>query len=219
VFVASWVKTRSWSLWTWPCVRVSPSTVSSPSSPTAGGEYNLSVRSSVCPSLRLYVLPFVCLSGHVSGYLRQWSHPHPLQLPEVSTLCLSGHVSFLTKFPQCVSFIYISCKSLSHKYFNLGSKANWQTTDWNTTILKNKQRGIHRYKWDQLRVCKQMPLIPSFLSVPSLEALHIGWTNLHHHSVVYLCLCAPPTLTHLNISGCRENITDEGKHIQIRPFL
>ncbi|KAH3721141.1 hypothetical protein DPMN_064057 [Dreissena polymorpha] len=39
----------------------------------------------------------------------------------------------------------------------------------------------------------------------------MGWTNLHRHSVVYLCLCAPPSLRHLNISGCRENITDEGR--------
>ncbi|KAK3091081.1 hypothetical protein FSP39_016993 [Pinctada imbricata] len=42
-----------------------------------------------------------------------------------------------------------------------------------------------------------------------LEGLNLAWTGLHRHTVVYLALCLTPNLKRLNISGCRENITDE----------
>ncbi|KAJ8306639.1 hypothetical protein KUTeg_017184 [Tegillarca granosa] len=45
--------------------------------------------------------------------------------------------------------------------------------------------------------------------VCQLESLNLAWTGLHRHSVVYLSLCLPSNLHKLNISGCRENITDE----------
>ena len=43
-----------------------------------------------------------------------------------------------------------------------------------------------------------------------LEALHLGWTSLSKQSVVVLCLCLPENLLKLNLSGCRDNLTDEG---------
>ncbi|XP_060607186.1 uncharacterized protein LOC132759440 [Ruditapes philippinarum] len=53
-------------------------------------------------------------------------------------------------------------------------------------------------------------LMPILTNCRKLESLHLGWTGLHRHSIVYLCLCLPPNLQKLNISGCRENITDDG---------
>ncbi|XP_045158401.2 S-phase kinase-associated protein 2-like isoform X2 [Mercenaria mercenaria] len=52
-------------------------------------------------------------------------------------------------------------------------------------------------------------LMPILSNCRKLESLHLGWTGLHRHSIVYLCLCLPPDLQKLNLSGCRENITDD----------
>ncbi|KAK3577927.1 hypothetical protein CHS0354_034565 [Potamilus streckersoni] len=52
-------------------------------------------------------------------------------------------------------------------------------------------------------------LVPITTNCRKLESLNMGWTNLHKHSIVYLCLCLPQSLQNFNLSGCRENITDD----------
>ncbi|KAL3868250.1 hypothetical protein ACJMK2_041081 [Sinanodonta woodiana] len=52
-------------------------------------------------------------------------------------------------------------------------------------------------------------LVPITTNCRKLESLNLGWTNLHKHSIVYLCLCLPQSLLRFNLSGCRENITDD----------
>ena len=43
-----------------------------------------------------------------------------------------------------------------------------------------------------------------------LESLNMGWTGLCKQSVVVLCVCLPQNVVRLNLSGCRENLSDEG---------
>ncbi|XP_052102634.1 S-phase kinase-associated protein 2-like [Mytilus californianus] len=52
-------------------------------------------------------------------------------------------------------------------------------------------------------------LMPICNNCTRLESLNVAWTGIHRHSVVYLSLCLPQSIEKLNISGCRENITDE----------
>ncbi|XP_062617996.1 S-phase kinase-associated protein 2-like [Saccostrea cucullata] len=42
-----------------------------------------------------------------------------------------------------------------------------------------------------------------------LTSLNLAWTGLKRQSVAYLSLCLPPSVRKLNLSGCREHITDE----------
>ncbi|KAK7508241.1 hypothetical protein BaRGS_00000480 [Batillaria attramentaria] len=42
-----------------------------------------------------------------------------------------------------------------------------------------------------------------------LETLNLAWTWMPRPTIIYLSLCMPSSVRKLNISGCRENITDE----------
>lgn len=42
-----------------------------------------------------------------------------------------------------------------------------------------------------------------------LTSLNLAWTGLRRQSVAYLSVCLPSSVRKLNLSGCRENITDE----------
>ncbi|XP_048760343.1 S-phase kinase-associated protein 2-like [Ostrea edulis] len=42
-----------------------------------------------------------------------------------------------------------------------------------------------------------------------LTSLNLSWTGLRRQSLAYLSLALPPSVRKLNLSGCRENITDE----------
>ena len=44
-----------------------------------------------------------------------------------------------------------------------------------------------------------------------LDSLNIAWTNMSRDAVVYLVISLPPTVTKLNLSGCRDTLHDEGK--------
>jgi len=44
-----------------------------------------------------------------------------------------------------------------------------------------------------------------------LDSLNVAWTNMSRDAVVYLVISLPPTVTRLNISGCRDTLQDEGK--------
>ncbi|OWF38166.1 S-phase kinase-associated protein 2-like [Mizuhopecten yessoensis] len=52
-------------------------------------------------------------------------------------------------------------------------------------------------------------LMPITTNCRRLESLNMAWSGLQRHSVVYLSLCLPSSLRKLNLSGLRENITDE----------
>jgi len=46
-----------------------------------------------------------------------------------------------------------------------------------------------------------------------LDSLNIAWTNMSRDAVVYLVTSLPPTVTRLNLSGCRDTLHDEGKRL------
>ncbi|GAB1605471.1 S-phase kinase-associated protein 2-like [Argonauta hians] len=52
-------------------------------------------------------------------------------------------------------------------------------------------------------------LMPITSNCRKLESLNLAWTGLEQHSLMYLSLCLPESLLKLNISGFRENLTDE----------
>ncbi|XP_041357689.1 S-phase kinase-associated protein 2-like [Gigantopelta aegis] len=52
-------------------------------------------------------------------------------------------------------------------------------------------------------------LVPITSNCQNLESLNLSWTSLPRHTIVYLVLCLPASLTKLNLSGCRQNITDD----------
>uniref|UniRef100_A0A0L8II10 F-box domain-containing protein n=2 Tax=Octopus bimaculoides TaxID=37653 RepID=A0A0L8II10_OCTBM len=52
-------------------------------------------------------------------------------------------------------------------------------------------------------------LMPIASNCRKLESLNLAWTGLEQHSLMYLSLCLPESLLKLNISGFRENLTDE----------
>ena len=45
-----------------------------------------------------------------------------------------------------------------------------------------------------------------------LDSLNIAWTDMSRDAVVYLVTSLPPTVTRLNLSGCRDTLHDEGKY-------
>ncbi|XP_052774430.1 S-phase kinase-associated protein 2-like [Mya arenaria] len=105
--------------------------------------------------------------------------------------------------PEVLEEIFSICKELRKL-----SLENLQLND-KVCSLIGENRELTTLNMAMCQGISVNSLIPILSNCRQLESLHVGWTNLHHHSVVYMCLCAPPSLTHLNISGCRENITDE----------
>ena len=47
----------------------------------------------------------------------------------------------------------------------------------------------------------------------------MGWTGLCKQSVVVLCVCLPQNVVRLNLSGCRENLSDEGIFNKTSPLI
>ncbi|XP_025111094.1 S-phase kinase-associated protein 2-like isoform X2 [Pomacea canaliculata] len=48
-----------------------------------------------------------------------------------------------------------------------------------------------------------------FSNCKCLEALNVAWTAMSQSTINYLSLCLPANILKLNLSGCRENITDK----------
>ena len=73
----------------------------------------------------------------------------------------------------------------------------------NLFVFLNLFKTFH-IPWE--RVSVDMALIGSY----RLTSLNLAWTGLRQESVACLCQYPPPSLRKLNLSGCRENITDQG---------
>ena len=53
-------------------------------------------------------------------------------------------------------------------------------------------------------------LVPICNNLQRLESLNVAWTEMTRGAVVYLVICLPSSLLKLNLSGCRQNLLDEG---------
>ncbi|XP_067677623.1 S-phase kinase-associated protein 2-like [Haliotis asinina] len=52
-------------------------------------------------------------------------------------------------------------------------------------------------------------LVPIMSNCRKLDSINLAWTSLDRNNVMYVTLCLPDSVRKLNISGCRDNITDE----------
>ncbi|XP_047356452.1 S-phase kinase-associated protein 2-like isoform X1 [Vespa velutina] len=62
-----------------------------------------------------------------------------------------------------------------------------------------------------LSMCEGLDLecVTDLIKLRSLTALNVAWCSLDAESVSLLCKSLPPSLTRLNISGCRKTMTDD----------
>ena len=66
--------------------------------------------------------------------------------------------------------------------------------------------------WNNIRIWSSTVyyIFITVLWLYRLEALNVAWTNMSRGALLYLVICLPPSLTKLNLSGCRESLLDEG---------